>query len=94
MENHVNTPNNKVYIIKLQGRLSETWADWFGEMEFTHESDGTTTLTGEVVDQTTICNDMWNALIALVGLGVVAIGPARSALKRDSRDQPRHERFR
>ena len=54
MENRTNKPNNKIYIIKLQGHLSESWADWFDEMEFIHESDGTTTMTGEIVDQSAL----------------------------------------
>jgi hypothetical protein len=54
MENNTNTPNNKIYIIKIQGHLSENWADWFDEMDFTHEGEGTTTLTGEIVDQSAL----------------------------------------
>ena len=54
MENNMNMPKNKIYIIKLQGYLSESWADWFDEMDFTHECDGTTTLTGKVVDQSAL----------------------------------------
>ena len=50
----MNTPNNKIYVIKLEGHLSESWVDWFDEMEFTHDGDGTTTLTGEVVDQSAL----------------------------------------
>ena len=41
----------KIYEIRLKGHLIESWADWFHEMTFTHESDGTTILTGEIVDQ-------------------------------------------
>jgi hypothetical protein len=44
-------PECKTYQIKLKGHLEESWADWFDGLTFTHESDGTTTLTGEVVDQ-------------------------------------------
>jgi len=44
-------PNTKIYQIKFKSHLNESWADWFDGMTFTHESDGTTTLTGEVVDQ-------------------------------------------
>ena len=45
---------NKIYEIKLKGHLNESWADWFDEMAFTHENDGTTTLTGEIVDQSAL----------------------------------------
>lgn len=39
------------YEIKLKGHLNESWADWFDGMTFIHESDGTTTLTGKIIDQ-------------------------------------------
>ena len=45
------TDTNKTYQIKLIGHLNAGWADWFDGMIFTHERDGTTTLTGENVDQ-------------------------------------------
>ncbi len=44
-------PAGKIYEIKLKGHLNESWADWFDGMAFTHESDGTTTLTGKIIDQ-------------------------------------------
>lgn len=39
------------YEIKLGGHLDETWLDWFEGFSFSHGSDGTTSLTGRVVDQ-------------------------------------------
>ncbi len=47
-------PAGETYEIKLKGHLNESWADWFDGMTFTHESDGTTTLTGEVLDQSAL----------------------------------------
>ncbi len=44
-------PNNKIYQIILKGHLNESWADWLAGLTFSHESDGTTTLTGKIVDQ-------------------------------------------
>ncbi len=45
----------KVYQIRVQGRLDASYADWFNGMTLTFESrdDGSpvTTLTGAVVDQ-------------------------------------------
>jgi len=41
----------KSYEIKLKGHLDENWADWFDGLTFAHENDGTTTLTGEIIDQ-------------------------------------------
>ena len=39
------------YEIRLKGHLDARWADQFEHMSFTHASDGTTILTGPVVDQ-------------------------------------------
>ena len=39
------------YEIKIKGHLNDSWIDWFEGMTFVHESDGTTTLTGEIIDQ-------------------------------------------
>jgi len=46
--------NGNIYQIKLKGHLNESWADWFDGLTFTHEEDGTTTLTGEIVDQSAL----------------------------------------
>ena len=42
------------YQIKIKGHLEERWAEWFEEMTFTHEKDGTTTLYGPLPDQTAL----------------------------------------
>ena len=39
------------YQINLKGHLEERWVAWFEEMTFTHEKDGTTTLSGPLPDQ-------------------------------------------
>ena len=39
------------YEIRVKGHLDARWADQFEHMSFTHASDGTTILTGPVVDQ-------------------------------------------
>jgi hypothetical protein len=44
-------PAGEIYEIKLQGHLNESWAGWFDGLAFTHESDGTMTLSGEIIDQ-------------------------------------------
>ena len=46
--------SGKIFEIKLKGHLDESWADWLDGLTFTHEEDGTTTLTGEIVDQSAL----------------------------------------
>ena len=40
-----------VYQIRVEGHLDGRWSDWFDDLRLTHHSDGTTTLSGLVVDQ-------------------------------------------
>ena len=37
--------------IRIQGHLDDRWAAWFGGLTLTREDNGTTLLTGPVVDQ-------------------------------------------
>ena len=39
------------YEIRLKGHLEGRWAAWFDGLTLTHESDGTTTIHGPIVDQ-------------------------------------------
>jgi hypothetical protein len=39
------------YEIRLKGHLDARWAGWFDGLTLTRESDGTTVLSGSVVDQ-------------------------------------------
>ena len=53
-ETHASTENHHEpgrYEIRLKGHLDARWADRFAGLSFTHESDGTTILSGPVVDQ-------------------------------------------
>ncbi len=40
-----------VHEIRIKGHLHDRWADRFEGLAFTHESDGTTTLSGPLTDQ-------------------------------------------
>ena len=40
-----------VYQIRIKGHLSGQWIDWFEGLTITLEKDGTTLLTGPVIDQ-------------------------------------------
>ena len=39
------------YRISVEGHLSRRWAGWFDDLSLTNESDGTTVLSGLVIDQ-------------------------------------------
>jgi len=39
------------YQIRIKGHLDAGWAEWFDGFTLTREPDGTTLLTGSVVDQ-------------------------------------------
>jgi hypothetical protein len=39
------------YEIRLEGQLDHKWTDWFEGFTLSNETDGTTTLTGHVIDQ-------------------------------------------
>ena len=43
-----------IYEIRIRGHLNSTWTEWFYGLTITHESDGTTTLRGELPDQTVL----------------------------------------
>ena len=40
-----------VYKIRIKGQLGPEWSDWFEGLTITLEEDGTTLLTGTVIDQ-------------------------------------------
>jgi len=40
-----------IYQIRIEGHLSHQWTDWFEGLTITLEEDGSTLLTGPVVDQ-------------------------------------------
>ena len=39
------------YRLRVDGHLDQHWSAWFGNLTVTHESDGTTSLSGCVPDQ-------------------------------------------
>ncbi|WP_211214850.1 hypothetical protein [Deinococcus aquatilis] len=51
LESTGNRSGTSHYEIRLQGHLDQRWATRFLGLSFTHEQDGTTTLSGVVIDQ-------------------------------------------
>ena len=44
-------PEDGRYEIRLRGHLETRWAAWFDGMTLSHERDGSTVLSGPVIDQ-------------------------------------------
>ena len=40
-----------VYVIRVEGHLTEHWSNWFEGLEIRQDPDGETTLSGELADQ-------------------------------------------
>ena len=51
-----NRQNDKVriYQIRIEGQLGGQWTDWFDGLSITPGEDGTTLLTGPVIDQSAL----------------------------------------
>lgn len=43
-----------VYQIRIHGHLSQRWTDWFEGLTITQEEDGSTLLSGLVMDQSAL----------------------------------------
>ena len=57
------------YEIRVEGQLDQRWSDWFEGFTLTNDSDGTTTVTGHVIDQAAL-----HGLLRRVGdLGVTLL---------------------
>ena len=62
-----------VYQIRIKGHLGHEWTDWFEGLTVTLEDDGTTLLTGLVIDQAAL-----HGLLKKVrdlGMPLVSVGP-------------------
>ena len=68
---HASPPTH--YQIRLQGHLDTRWSDWFDGLALSHEADGTTLLSGPVIDQSAL----HGLLLKIRDLGVplVSINP-------------------
>ena len=66
----------ELHEIRVQGHLDQRWTDWLEGMTVTHESDGTTTLTGPLVDQAAL-HGVLNRIrdLALPIVSVLRISP-------------------
>lgn len=75
----------KIYQIRIEGQLGQQWTDWFEGLCVTQEQDGTTLLTGPVVDQ----SDLHGLLKKVRDLGIPLISVNRMETAGPSNpDQP------
>ena len=42
---------DRQYQIRIKGHLDDHWSEWLGGLTFAQHPDGTTTLSGEIVDR-------------------------------------------
>jgi hypothetical protein len=76
-----NEKNNQqpCYEIRLKGHLDSQWTEWFGGLTITLEEDGTTLLTGPIIDQAALhglLKKVRDLGMPLVSISPVEPGPA------------------
>ena len=62
------------YQLRVAGHLDQRWSTWFEGFTITHEDDGTTSLRGEVIDQ----SELHGLLAKVRDLGVPLIALQRT----------------
>jgi hypothetical protein len=70
------------YEIRLKGRLDPRWAAWFDGLSLTHESDGTTLISGLVADQAALHGLLQR--VRDIGLPLISV----TRIEPDQRDIP------
>jgi hypothetical protein len=71
------------YQIRLQGQLDQRWHDWFDGFTLIHEGDGTTTLSGLVIDQAALhglLRRVSDLGVTLISVNVLHDNPEAEAL--------------
>ena len=61
------------YEIRLQGHLDSRWAAWFDGLALSHDSDGTTLISGQVADQAALHGLLQR--VRDLGLPLVSVTP-------------------
>lgn len=66
----------EVFEIRIRGHLSERFDDWFNGMTISRESDGTTTIIGELADQTALHSILFK--IRNMNVGLISVNTIES----------------
>jgi hypothetical protein len=77
------------YRICIRGLLDSSWSEWFDGLTVTPEADGTTTLTGQIVDQAAL----YGVLGRLRDLGATLVTVEQLAAGHSAADdqRPHHD---
>lgn len=70
-----------IYLIRIKGHLDRQWVDRFEELSITLEDDGSTLLTGPLVDQAALhglLRKIRDLGVALLSVNTVDAGPHES----------------
>ena len=65
------------YEIRTQGRISESWSNWFEGMTLVHEADGTTLIRCPVLDQAALHGLL--AKVRYLGLPLISVTPTTTS---------------
>ncbi|MBK9925087.1 MAG: hypothetical protein IPP66_07320 [Anaerolineales bacterium] len=76
-QNPTSDPNQKLgYQIRIKGYLGQQWMDWFEGLSVTLDEDGTTCLSGIVVDQSALHGILKK--IRDLGMPLLSVNPIAS----------------
>jgi hypothetical protein len=70
------TPAPPQYVIRIQGHLDARWATWFEGLTLVNEADGTTTISGPIVDQAALHGLLQR--LRDVGIPLISLTPVQS----------------
>jgi len=74
----------EVYEIRVGGHLEDEWAEWGGGLSIALEEDGTSVLTGPVIDQAAL----HGLLLKIHNMGLPLISFQRIGSRLDESDSP------
>jgi hypothetical protein len=72
------------YQIRIKGHLDDHWSEWLGGLTFAQHPDGTTTLTGEIVDRAALYG-LLNK-IKDMGLSLMSVNEVSEARNEDDHE--------
>ena len=81
----------RLYEIRLKGHLDDRWATAFDGLSFTHARDGTTVISGPVVDQAALYGVLRKVRdLALPLVSVMEVEPGQADVPDGSTDTDHH----